>query len=112
MKLAVPLVAALALAACNASGYSNMPSAGTTGTAQTHQVPGGHRACANARMGEAECLVVLDDKFVRLNHGVNPNVQHDVPGLWPIDFQTRYNLPITQGSGQIVAIVDAYDNPN
>jgi subtilase family serine protease len=115
IKLAAPLVAALALAACNAGGYSNMPSTGSTGQAapQSHQIPGGHRACANARQGEAECLVILDDKFVRVDHGMNPNVAHDVPGLWPIDFQTRYNLPSgTNGSGQIVAIVDAYDNPN
>jgi subtilase family serine protease len=115
MKLAVPLVAVLALAACNAGGFSNTPSTGMSGqgTAQSHQVPGGHRACANARQGEAECLVVLDDKFVHVDHGIQPNVQHDVPGLWPIDFQTRYNLPSSsKGSGQIVAIVDAYDNPN
>jgi subtilase family serine protease len=37
----------------------------------------------------------------------------DVAGWAPVDFQTRYNLPSsTNGAGQIVAIVDAYDNPN
>jgi subtilase family serine protease len=42
----------------------------------------------------------------------NGKVQPDEPGWQPLDFQTRYKLPITKGSGQIVAIVDAYDNPN
>ena len=36
-----------------------------------------------------------------------------IAGWGPADFQTRYKLPSgTKGSGQIVAIVDAYDNPN
>ncbi len=40
-------------------------------------------------------------------------VSPDVAGWAPADFQARYNLPSgTKGSGQIVAIVDAYDNPN
>ena len=34
------------------------------------------------------------------------------PGLHPADFKSAYNLPATKGAGQIVAIVDAYDNPN
>ncbi len=36
-----------------------------------------------------------------------------VAGWGPPNFQARYNLPSsTKGSGQIVAVVDAYDNPN
>ncbi len=34
------------------------------------------------------------------------------PGLHPADFQAAYDLPATKGGGQIVAIVDAYDNPD
>ncbi len=34
-------------------------------------------------------------------------------GLSPRDLQSAYNLPVAKkGTGQIVAIVDAYDNPN
>ena len=33
-------------------------------------------------------------------------------GLHPADFQAAYDLPATKGGGQIVAIVDAFDNPN
>ncbi|HEX3672000.1 MAG TPA: S8 family serine peptidase [Candidatus Cybelea sp.] len=37
----------------------------------------------------------------------------NVAGWGPADFQARYDLPsTTKGSGQIVAVVDAYDNPN
>ncbi len=49
------------------------------------------------------------DTLVYRAGGMKP----DVAGLGPADFQKRYNLPSsTKGSGQIVAIVDAYDNPN
>jgi subtilase family serine protease len=41
------------------------------------------------------------------------DVNPDVAGWAPTDFQTRYNLPFrSKGAGQIVAIVDAYDNPD
>lgn len=40
--------------------------------------------------------------------GVSP----DVAGLGPADFQARYKLPITKGQGEVVAIVDALDNPD
>ncbi len=45
---------------------------------------------------------------------IAPSVVHaDTPSGWsPADLQSAYNLPSsTRGKGQIVAIVDAYDNP-
>ncbi len=61
-----------------------------------------HRACPKS-FGQPECLVLVDDA------GAGPSV----PGWAPADFQARYNLPSSsKGSGQVVAIVDAYDNPN
>jgi subtilase family serine protease len=64
----------------------------------------GRRACPGARTaGQMQC-----DAIVERDGVVGP----DVAGWQPLDFQARYNLPITKGSGQIVAIVDAYDNPN
>lgn len=62
------------------------------------------RACiAEDRRGFARCLtIVRTDK-------VNPMVS----GLSPSQLQAAYKLPSsTNGSGQIVAIVDAFDNPN
>jgi subtilase family serine protease len=104
-----PLVVALAIAACNAGGSSNMP--GTTG--QTNQaakpIPQWMKdhsatpACAGSRVGQAQCDALV------MSGGAHPNIA----GWTPADFQTAYKLPSgTNGSGQIVAIVDAYDNPN
>ncbi len=111
IKLVAPLVAALAIAAC--SGGSSMPTtAGLPGTSQSgagHFVPEwkaknlAHQVCPNEGPRFGECMVL----FAR------SNVSPDVAGWAPIDFQTRYALPSgTKGAGQIVAIVDAYDNPN
>jgi subtilase family serine protease len=45
--------------------------------------------------------------------GIKPAMGPAASGWAPADLQARYKLPSsTQGSGQIVAIVDAYDNPN
>lgn len=55
-------------------------------------------------VGEATCLGMVQSKGT-----ISPAVS----GWAPSDLQKRYNLPSsTKGSGQIVAIVDAYDNPN
>jgi subtilase family serine protease len=43
--------------------------------------------------------------------GIQPACTGATCGWAPIDLQTRYKIPITKGSGQIVAIVDAGDNP-
>jgi subtilase family serine protease len=62
------------------------------------------RACTDTpRPGYAECDVLI----------MNGKGQRAIFGWQPIDFQTRYNLPSsTNGAGQIVAIVDAYDQVN
>jgi len=44
---------------------------------------------------------------------IEPALGPAASGWAPADLQARYKLPSsTKGSGQIVAIVDAYDNPN
>jgi subtilase family serine protease len=109
IKLVVPLVATLAIAACN-GGSAGIPgtSGATTLQSQSHRVPdwqakGYVPACPQV-VGKPTCLAILQSKS-----GVSPAVA----GWAPVDFQTRYNLPSsTKGAGQIVAIVDAYDNPN
>jgi subtilase family serine protease len=43
----------------------------------------------------------------------NPNASGSPSGYGPAQFQTAYNLPSSSaGSGQTIAIVDAYDDPN
>jgi subtilase family serine protease len=111
MKLVAPLVAALAVAACS-GGSTSMPatSAGQSVAQQSHSIPDWQakglatRACTDTRPGVATC-----DALVMSGN----NIQHDVAGWGPADFQARYNLPSsTNGAGQLIAIVDAYDNPN
>jgi hypothetical protein len=110
IKFGLPLAAALAIAACS-SGGSTLP--GTTGTNQigqsvwpNHYVPQWYskhlaRQWCPQVMNVPTCLVLKGDS-------IDPNVN----GLAPSDFQTRYKLPSTKGSGQVVALVDAYDQPN
>jgi subtilase family serine protease len=111
IKLAVPFVAALAFAACNAGGTSGVP--GSTGTAtqsQSHalvpdwQAKGLAKPACPQVTGKATCLALIESKS-----GISPNVA----GWAPADLETRYHLPSsTKGTGQVVAIVDAFDNPN
>ena len=107
IKLVVPLVATLAIAACN-GGAAGIPGTSGATTLQSHRVTDwqakGYAPACPQVVGKPTCLAILQSKS-----GVSPAVA----GWGPTDFQTRYNLPSsTKGSGQIVAIVDAYDNPN
>jgi subtilase family serine protease len=116
-KLAAPLVAALAIAACNASGSSNMPT--TAGTSQAGQsssvsrhIPEWQakhlaRAACPQVVGKPTCLALIEQR-------VRPaSCSPSSCGFVPADLQTRYDLPSsTKGSGQTVAIVDAFDEPD
>jgi subtilase family serine protease len=109
IKLGALCAVALALAACSGAG-SNPPAFGQSPMTPSRSAPAWQTnhlakpACTAKRSGEAICFAL-----VQSSHGIGPTVA----GWGPTDFQTRYNLPSsTHGSGQIVAIVDAYDNPN
>ncbi len=108
LKLAAPLVLALAVAAC-AGGSSSVPATGGQSAAPMQSIPNwqathsAERACAGSRIGQMQCDALIERK------GISP----DVAGWSPADLEAAYNLPSSsKGSGQIVAIVDAYDNPN
>jgi subtilase family serine protease len=111
VKVLTPLVVALTVAACNAGGSSSVPSPGQAVTqARSHsampewETKGLARPACPQVVGKPACLTLI-----QLSHAASPAVA----GWAPIDLQTRYNLPSsTNGSGQIVAIVDAYDNPS
>jgi subtilase family serine protease len=114
LRLTAPLVAALALAACN-GGSSTMP--GTAGqSALETSVSNGHgpnlwgpnvsQVCPDVPAGRAACYVLLE------KHGVK-YAGNAVAGITATNLEQAYDLPYTsKGSGQTVAIVDAYDNPN
>jgi hypothetical protein len=110
LRGAVPLLATLAIAACSAGGSSGLPGTSDaqarTGRTLPHWLLTGSAkaACTGSRIGQAQCDVLLE------NRGAHPNA---VAGWTPAQLETAYDLPSsTDGSGQTVAIVDAYDNPD
>ncbi|HEY6326132.1 MAG TPA: S8 family serine peptidase [Candidatus Cybelea sp.] len=103
---AASLLVALGVTACNAGGSFGVPGTAAQSVGQLPssylEATGSKRLCADTRVGYLNCDVLL-----------NTNAEPGVPGLGPPDFQKAYALPSkTKGAGQIVAIVDAYDNPN
>ncbi|MDP9025751.1 MAG: S8 family serine peptidase, partial [Candidatus Eremiobacteraeota bacterium] len=65
-------------------------------------------SCGSAAFGEARCFSVYrTDIAAQLE---SPNAT--VAGFSRADFLSAYKLPTTGGTGQIVGIVDAFDNPN
>ena len=106
-KLFATFAAALGIAGCNA-GASSVPGAIGQSTVEAHSIPQwqaqnlAHRACPRARPGEVQCeLLIMNKSEVK------------EPGWGARDIEAAYNLPSSsKGVGQIVAIVDAHDNPN
>ncbi|MDX6638141.1 MAG: hypothetical protein QOJ01_1652, partial [Solirubrobacterales bacterium] len=68
------------------------------------------RVCGPVGLGEAHC-----DSAVVTDAGGQPQVTSTPAGYGPTDLRGAYNLTstaLTGGSGQTIAIVDAYDDPN
>ena len=84
-------------------------SAPVTTFARTVNAQAGHhanRVCTAAPVGYASCMALL----VTSTSKIPPKV---ISGYYPNDLRSAYNLPSTSaGSGQTVAIVDAYNDPN
>ena len=116
LKLVVPLAAALAIAACNASTSSNMPS--TAGASQTGTQASGHsvptweakhqaRSVCKELDGGARCFTLLPPQPAV---GCNPS---SGCGFRPVDLQQRYGLTslLGKGAGTIVAVIEGGDLP-
>lgn len=87
-----------------------MAGASTSAFAQATSVRSitSHHVCGAAAVGYVHCNAIQIDSQ---NGKVTPNASPS--GLSPANLQSAYNLPSsTAGSGQTVAIVDAYDDPN
>jgi subtilase family serine protease len=94
--LLVPLAAALA--ACSAGGNSTLPGASVASPGLARPM------CAQPVRGGVQCLVLMESRPRNGTSGY---------GWTPSDIEAAYNLPSsTKGSGQLVAIVDSYDNPD
>lgn len=73
-------------------------------------VKGWERACTTAAVKHAACMVLVDHGQVEpFTKGTNATTDPD--GYGPADLASAYNLP-SGGSGETVAVVDAYNNPN
>jgi subtilase family serine protease len=89
-----------------AAAASSLAGGPTANAANAHA--NDHAVCPQAGSDAARCdaMVVTDAKG-------NPLATTSPTGYGPAQFQTAYGLPsATAGTGQIIAIVDAYDDPN
>jgi len=90
---------AVLIAGCAGAPLRSPTTSLSNAAGQTRALAG----CGTHRGGGVQCMTVTE------RAAAGP----DVAGWAPLDFQTRYRLPSsTKGAGEIVAIVDAYDNPN
>ena len=100
--LAVPAVLALVTAAI-APTASAAPS--TTGLAHRNV-----RVCSAPASGDAACHAIRNDTVTSNGHVITNATP---AGYGPADLQSAYGLPsATSRTGQVVAIVDAYNDPN
>jgi subtilase family serine protease len=71
-----------------------------------------HHACASAKAGYAHCDALVQNEAGTAAKTLKSELAAP-SGLSPANLQSAYKLPSsTGGSGQTVAIVDAYDDPN
>ncbi|GAB3964662.1 hypothetical protein GCM10029978_025660 [Actinoallomurus acanthiterrae] len=115
-RIGLTLMAALALPAAlltttTPAHASTAPSAARPAAAAPHLSAPVKRACATpTRRGQMACLSLVRTD-VTAHRGIQPNLAPS--GLGASDLQSAYALPSSSaGSGQTVAIVDAYDDPN
>ena len=115
--LSIPLLAATSRAAPlpppSAPVVAHTPG-GSPAAAVPHVTPHPTKhACANVtKAGWATCFVI-ERTDVKAHKGLFAAAATAPAGYGPSDLQSAYNLPsATAGSGQTVAIVDAYDDPN
>ena len=67
-------------------------------------------ACGQAPLGAVRCRAHVATVNGAIFHQASAN--SSVGGYGPTDIQSAYKLPAAGGSGQTIALVDAYDNPN
>jgi subtilase family serine protease len=104
-----PFVALLALVACNGASAPNVPT--TAGTVPESHMRHEARAGCPQLTGRPTCLALIADTKEPDSSGCTPS--NGGCGYVPSDLQTRYDVPSsTGGSGVIVAIVDAFDQPD
>lgn len=80
--------------------------------AATRATPMARAACAAVVTGQARCFaLVRTDSTARMAAALADDANKPPPGFGSADLEAAYRLPIANGSGQTVAIVDAMDDP-
>ncbi len=112
-RVLLALAASVALAACSENATqptsiaSPNPSAARSATGFAMKALHARVCPGPAAAGNALC-----HSIVQVDRGGKPKPNPTPSGYTPADLHAAYNLPTSGGSGQLVAIVDAYDDPN
>ncbi|MEU6479816.1 S53 family peptidase [Streptomyces sp. NPDC047017] len=107
----------IALSAC-AAGLLTVSTLTLTGQAQantphsTSAAPVWHPLCATPTTTLASCDVLEVDKPHEHVAALGVTAGAAPSGYGPSDLQSAYKLPADGGTGQTVAVIDAYDDPN
>ena len=120
---AAAATAAVALATMTATATAATRPAGTHGASAAATLYAvGKRVCADKRPGEASCYAEIREVVRKGTAGARPfkvaagataaGTIGPAGGLTPGDLGTAYGLTTTGGSGQTVAVVDAYNDPD
>jgi subtilase family serine protease len=116
LALAVPasLLVLGMTAAGSASASTSHPATAGRALAKTVNRPDYKHACAAARAGHFACLALIRTNVPHhLQAAGQPNAAPTGDGYGPSSLQSAYKLPSsTAGSGQTVAVVDAYNDPS
>src|SRR5579875_3173040 len=114
VAVAAAAVVVLATGAASASAATASPAARTAGGDAVSSVTTFLPSCAAPTAGHASCFALLKAKKITHSDGTVTLLGSDATpsGYGPSDLRSAYALPSTSaGSGQTVAIVDAYDDP-
>jgi subtilase family serine protease len=83
-----------------------------TSHAATRAAPLARAACGAAAAGQARCFALIrTDATARTAAALADDANKPPPGFGSAALEAAYRLPVADGAGQTVAVVDAYDDP-
>jgi subtilase family serine protease len=110
-SVALVCAAMILVTACGGrSGNAALPPVGSS--AQPNLVAGGSRVCNDTRPMHANCFVILGRPPEQTLGLKTSSTAPAIIGYSPAELQHVYNLDPHQGRGQLVAVVEAFGDPN
>ena len=106
-------VAALALTLAAAVAAAGAPAAAATAApGAAPATPVTRAACATAASGHARCYALIRTDTTARAAAARADLSGSTPpGYGPASLESAYSLPISDGSGQTIALVDAFNDP-